>query len=160
MVLNPAAMRSDRPLRVLHCPWNIAGQSSQLAAAERALGADSRCVVIEQTAQGFAADEVHAPHNPSILARERARWRLLWRAIRWADVVHFSFGQSCLVPHAFPRLSDVTWANPLAVIWQLYCRAAWLKDLPLLSCMGKTLAVTWQGDDARQCDRSLELFDI
>src|SRR5215475_8430744 len=95
MVLNPAAMRSDRPLRVLHCPWNIAGQSSQLAAAERALGADSRCVVIEQTAQGFAADEVLAPHNPSILARERARWRLLWRAIRWADVVHFSFGQSC-----------------------------------------------------------------
>ncbi|MGL4728050.1 MAG: hypothetical protein ACRCWO_04775, partial [Bosea sp. (in: a-proteobacteria)] len=36
----------------------------------------------------------------------------------------------------------------------------WLKDLPLLSAMGKTLAVTWQGDDARQHDRSLELFDI
>jgi glycosyltransferase involved in cell wall biosynthesis len=160
MVSHPAAMRGDRPLRVLHCPWNAAGQSAQLAAAERALGADSRCVVIEETARGFPADEALTPHNPSILAREGARWRLLWRAIHWADVVHFSFGQSCLVPHAFPGLHDVNWVNPLAVIWRLYCRAVWLKDLPFLSRIGKTLAVTWQGDDARQCDRSLELFDI
>lgn len=151
---------ASRPLRILHCPWNVAGQSAQLAAAERALGADSRCVVIEETAQGFPADEVLAAPDPSIGARERARWRLLFRAISWADVVHFSFGQSCLVPHAFPSLGLVKWRNPLDVIWRFYCRAVWLKDLPLLSALGKTLAVTWQGDDARQRDRSLELFDI
>ncbi len=157
---HPAAQRGERALRVLHCPWNVAGQSAQLAAAERALGADSRCVVIEETAKGFPADEVLAPANPSILQRERARWRLLSRAILWADVVHFSFGQSCLVPNAFPDLSQINWLNPASVAWRLYCRAVWLKDLPVLSAMGKTLAVTWQGDDARQHDRSLELFDI
>ncbi len=149
-----------RPLRVLHCPWNVAGQSAQLAAAQRELGADSRCVVLEETALGFPADEVLAPPSPSIVAREKARWRLLFRAMAWADVVHFSFGQSCLVPHAYPSLGQARWTSPLDVIWRLYCRAVWLKDLRLLSGMGKTLAVTWQGDDARQRDRSLELFDI
>lgn len=155
-----AAMRGRRPVRVLHCPWNVAGQSAQLAAAERVLGADSRCVVIEETAIGFPADEALTRPNAGIIAREAARWRLLLRAMRWADVVHFSFGQSCLVPHAFPSLGDMNWLNPLAAVWRLYCRAVWLKDLPLLSGLGKTLAVTWQGDDARQHDRSLELFDI
>jgi hypothetical protein len=160
MSRDPNAMHAGRPMRILHCPWNIAGQSAELAAAERSLGADSRCVVIQETAQGFPADEVLASPNPHVLAREAARWRLLWRAIRWADVMHFSFGQSCLVPHAFPGFADVNWANPFAVIWRLYCRAIWLKDLPLLAFMGKRLAVTWQGDDARQYDRSLELFDV
>ncbi|MCO5090671.1 hypothetical protein [Bosea sp. (in: a-proteobacteria)] len=149
-----------RPLRVLHCPWNIAGQSAQLAAAERELGLDSRCVVIEETACGFPADLALAPRSPSIVQRERARWRLLWQAMRWADVVHFSFGQSCLVPNAFPDLGRISWSNPLDIVWRLYCRAVWLKDLPLLAMMGKRLAVSWQGDDARQHDRSLELFDI
>ena len=152
--------RAGRPLRVLHCPWNVAGQSAQLAAAQRELGADSRCVVLEEAALGFPADEVLAPPAPSITAREKARWHLLFRAIGWADVVHFSFGQSCLVPHAYPSLGLARWTSPLDVIWRLYCRAVWLKDLPLLSAVGKTLAVTWQGDDARQRDRSLELFDI
>lgn len=147
-------------MRILHCPWNVAGQSAQLAAAERALGADSRCVVIEETAKGFFADETLTPPKPSIPQRETARWRLLWQAIRWADVVHFSFGQSCLVPNAFPGLGRINWRNPASIAWRLYCRAVWLKDLPLLSGMGKTLAVTWQGDDARQHDRSLELFEI
>lgn len=157
---HPAALRHGRPLKVLHCPWNVAGQSAQLAAAERALGSDSRCVVLEETAQGFPADEVLAGRNPRIIEREVARFRLLWRAIRWADVVHFSFGQSCLVPHAFPGLDDINWKSPWMVAWRLYCRLVWLKDLPLLSAMGKTLAVTWQGDDARQHDRSVELFDL
>ncbi len=151
---------SGRPLRILHCPWNVAGQSAQLAAAERSLGADSRCIVIEEAARGFPADEVLAPPRPSIIDRERARWRLFWRAVSWADVVHFSFGQSCLVPHAFPSLQHVNWRSPFDVAWRVYCRAIWLKDLPLLSALGKTIAVTWQGDDARQQDRSLELFDI
>ena len=127
------ATRRTGPLRVLHCPWNIAGQSAQLAAAERALGADSRCVVIEETARGFPADEVLAPGSPSIIARESARWRLLWRAMVSADVIHFSFGQSCLMPNVFPDIKRIDWRSPASVAWRLYCRAVWLKDLPLLS---------------------------
>lgn len=155
-----SATGQGRPLRVLHCPWNVAGLSASLAAAERELGADSRCVVLQETGQGFAADECLTKPGAGVLASEAARWRLLWRAMAWADVVHFSFGQSCLVPHAFPGFGDVSWKSPVSLLRRAYARAIWLKDLPLLSAMGKTLAVTWQGDDARQHDRSLELFDI
>lgn len=159
MTPHPAAILGHRPIRILHCPWNIAGQSAQLAAAERSLGADSRCVVLEETAKGFPADEVLAPAGARIISREIARWRLLWRAMRWADVVHFSFGQSCLTPNAYPGFDEIDWQDPLRVAWRAYCRLVWLKDLPLLAALGKRLAVTWQGDDARQHDRSLELFD-
>ncbi len=157
---HPAAFRNGRPLRVLHCPWNVAGQSAQLAASERALGADSRTVVIEELLEGFPADECLTGSRPGLVEREIARWRLLWRAVRWADVVHFSFGQSCLVPHAWPGFADVSWKYPPSILRRLYARLVWLKDLPLLSCAGKRLAVSWQGDDARQRDRSLQLFPV
>ena len=35
-----------RPIRVLHCPWNIAGNAGSLARAERTLGTDSRLVTL------------------------------------------------------------------------------------------------------------------
>lgn len=150
----------QRPLRVLHCPWNIAGHSAMLAAAERRLGLDSRCVAVFETAQGFPADQAMTHPAAGRLALEAARWRLFWRAIRWADVVHFTFGQSILVPHAFPDFRPEAGRSPAAWLRRAYARLLWYADLPLLARMGKRIAVTWQGDDARQRDRSLELFDI
>lgn len=152
--------RGDRALRVLHCPWNVAGQSAELAAAERALGADSRCVVLEETANGFPADERLTVSGDGQIVRELARYRLLWRAMWWADVVHFSFGQSCLVPNAFPGFENISWRTPRTFARRMYARLLWMKDVPLLAAVGKRLAVTWQGDDARQHDRSLDLFEI
>jgi glycosyltransferase involved in cell wall biosynthesis len=116
--------------------------------------------VLDETGQGFPADERLSPVGAGLIRREMARWQLVWRAVRWADVVHFSFGQSCLVPHAYPGFAAMNWADPIAVARRSYARAVWLKDLPVLAKLGKCLAVTWQGDDARQHDRSLELFDI
>lgn len=154
-----ALSHNGAPLRVLHCPWNVAGQSAQLAAAERALGADSRSIVISETAKGFPADEALTRPGAAQLQLEWARWRLLGKALRWADVVHFTFGQGILVPHAWPDLRDVRWTSPSAVARRLYARMVWLKDLPILAAAGKRIVVTWQGDDARQHDRSLELFE-
>ena len=152
-------MAIGRPLRVLHCPWNVAGHAAQLAAAERKLGADSRCVVLWETVPGFAGDECLTGPDDGLIRREAARYRLLWRAMVWADVVHFNFGQSCLTPNAWPGLRNVC-LRPGALARRLYARLVWLKDLPLLRALGKTIAVTWQGDDARQRDRSLALFDV
>lgn len=148
------------PLRILHCPLNVVGQSAALAAAQRELGADARCIVIEESGHGMRADACLTQPGDGLVAREIARYRILWQAMRWADVVHFGFGQSCLVPNAFPGFGDLTWRQPWRWPVRLYSRLIWLRDLPLLSAMGKTLAVSWQGDDARQYDRSLELFDI
>lgn len=65
-------------LRVLHVPFAVAGNAPMLADAERELGLDSECIVLE----GSGA------------RRELERWRLLLRAVRRADVVHFDFGST------------------------------------------------------------------
>jgi hypothetical protein len=148
-----------RPLRVLHSPWNVAGQPAGLAAGERELGLDSRSVVI-QSAVGFRADESLAEPGSGFLATELARYRLFWRALRWADIVHFYFGQSCLVPDAFPGFTDLSLTKPWRLALRAYARLVWLADLPLLKAAGKKIFITWQGDDARQGDRSREMFDI
>lgn len=155
-----ASPEGGRPLRVLHCPLNVVGQSAALAAAQRELGAEARCIVIEESGHGVRADACLTRPGDGLVAREIARYRILWQAMRWADVVHFGFGQSCLVPNAFPGFSDLSWRQPWRWPMRVYSRLIWLKDLPLLRAMGKTLAVSWQGDDARQHDRSLELFEI
>lgn len=155
-----ASPERSSPLRILHCPLNVVGQSAAIAAAQRELGADARCIVIEESGHGRPADACLTHPGDGLLAREMARYRILWQAMRWADVVHFGFGQSTLVPNAFPGFEDLSWRQPWRWPARLYSRLIWLKDLPLLRAMGKTLAVSWQGDDARQHDRSLELFEI
>lgn len=139
---------------------NVAGQPAMLAAAERRAGADSRCIVIEETRPGFPADECLAGCGGGLFARETARWRLLWRVLRDCDVAHFYFGQSCLVPNARPALDATALSSLTGAVRRIYSRAIWLADLPVLGRLGKTIAITWQGDDARQHDRSLELFDV
>lgn len=147
-----------RPLRVLHCPWNLAGQQAPLAAAERRLGLDSRNVVLFEKLSGFPSDEALASQGKRAQI-ELARFRLLWRAMTWADVIHFSFGQSILLPHPFPEsIKTGSWAWD--GIMKCYARLLWYRDLQILRALGKTLFVSWQGDDARQSDRSRELFDI
>jgi hypothetical protein len=148
-----------RPLRVLHCPWNVAGQPAALAAGERELGLDSRSVVI-QSAVGFPADESLTGPGSGWLAAERGRYRLFWRALRWADIIHFGFGQSCLVPDAFPSFSGLNLTRPWRWPLRAYARLVWLADLPLLKAAGKKIFITWQGDDARQGDRSRAMFEI
>jgi glycosyltransferase involved in cell wall biosynthesis len=114
-----------------------------LARAERAAGLDSTCVVFERTGFDYEVDELLATDNP--LRFEQRRWGLLWRVLRHADVVHFNFGRTMLPP------VGVRWRDdPLHAPGRLYLRALGLRDLPLLHRAGKTIAVTFQGDDARQ----------
>jgi hypothetical protein len=157
--MNTRAADPPRRLRVLHCPWNVAGQSAALAAGERELGLDSRCVVI-QSAVDFPADESLTEPGCGQFAAELSRYRLFWRALRWADIVHFNFGQSCLVPNAFPGFSGLSLMKPWRWPRRAYARLVWLADLPILKAAGKKIFITWQGDDARQGDRSRELFEI
>jgi hypothetical protein len=142
----------QRPLRVLHTPWNIAGQSACLAAAERAIGLDSRCVVLFETGKGFPADEAYAASETDLARIEIARWRLLWRAALQADVISYSFGRSILMPNAYPDLSDLRTLPLTRWPRRLYARFVWMRDVALLKQLGKTIIVTWQGDDARQGD--------
>jgi hypothetical protein len=130
-------------LRVLHCPSNVGNNPQGLAHGERAAGLDSVCVSFDDLF-GYEADESLATPNP--LRLESRRWRLLLRALRDFDVVHFNFGRSLFPPPPPIPLG----ADPVHAPGRAYLRLLALRDLPLLRRAGKTIAVTFQGDDARQ----------
>lgn len=115
------------PLRVLHAPSAVGGHPPALARAERELGLESECVLLE----GRGA------------ARELLRWRLLRRALREADVVHFNFGSSVL-PRWWPSAH-----RGLRAPYGVYARLVELRDLDWLRRAGKAVFVTYQGDDVR-----------
>jgi hypothetical protein len=130
-------------LRVLHCPSNVGNNPQGLARGERRAGLDSTCVAFEQLF-GYQVDESLATANPVVF--EWRRWGLLRRALREFDVVHFNFGRSL-----FPLPLPISWRDdPLHAPGRAYVRLLALRDLPLLRRAGKTVAVTFQGDDARQ----------
>jgi glycosyltransferase involved in cell wall biosynthesis len=114
-------------LRVLHAPFDVAGNASSLARAERELGLESECVVLGGRGPG----------------RELERWRMLVRALRRFDVVHFNFGSTFL-----PRWWPSVHRGPRAAYGR-YARALELRDLGWLRSAGKAIFVTYQGDDVR-----------
>jgi hypothetical protein len=142
-----------RPLRVLHVPHNVGGHPAGLARAERELGVDSRAISFLPMNATTPADEVLLADGAGRMRRELRRWRLLRRALREADVVHFNFGESIL-PRAYPGRS------PGRRLYALYARAVELRDVGWLRRAGKAVFVTYQGDDARQTDVARRLYSI
>jgi hypothetical protein len=139
-----------RPLRILHVPDPVGGQAAGLARAERALGLESVAVALEPSPFGYAMDEVVREAHPSAVGFEIARLRLLIRAAREFDVIHFNFGRTILPPPARGRASRR---------YRVYGALAGLRELPLLSRAGKAIVVTFQGDDVRQGDVLRRLFE-
>ncbi len=91
---------------------------------------------------------------------ERRRLGLLRRAIRDFDIVHFNFGQTILQPRVFPDpAADPTYGQS-RLLKRTYFTAVWMADLPLLRALGKGIAMTYQGDDARQGDYCRSHFAI
>jgi glycosyltransferase involved in cell wall biosynthesis len=114
-------------LRVLHAPFDVAGNASTLAQAERELGLESESVVL-------------GGRGP---LRELERWRMLVRAWRRFDVVHFNFG-STFFPRWWPSVHRGTRAP-----YGRYARTLELRDPGWLRSAGKAVFVTYQGDDVR-----------
>jgi hypothetical protein len=136
-------------LRVLHAPHNVGTNPQSLARAERELGLASWCVTLTQNYRGYPADEVLLRGDESWPVRESKRWGLLRRALRDFDVVHFNSGQS-LAPVPDPTTLDDRHHSVLRALRHGYARTLNMNDLWLLKRAGKAIAVTYQGDDARQ----------
>jgi hypothetical protein len=147
-----------RPLRILHVPMDLGGHGSGLAAAERKLGFDSRCVTI------YAAQYANAPVEERPAAtpwrRERQRTRLFWDALRWADEVHYHFGETLLMPRRHPSLNTGKPLAPREAMVRFLARFLWAKDVPLMALLGKRLAFHFFGDDIRRRDYSLAHYEI
>lgn len=150
-----------RPIRILHCPEMVAGHPQGLVRAERELGLASWSVGFERGHFGYQADEIISVTRSNLLRREVQHWALLFRALRDFDIVHFNFGQSIAPPRIFPNVEDQGKYHPaLRRGYHLYSRLLELADLPLLKRAGKGIAVTYQGDDARQGDFCSAHFEI
>jgi hypothetical protein len=142
--------RGGRRPRILHAPIDIGGHASGLAAAQRRLGYDAICVSLYPSRHGSGrAVEPVAP-GAGLMAREAARWRLLWRAARESDIIHLYFGETLLMPRRHPDLRAGKALGPAEITRRLYARAVWGKDLPLLKALGKRLVFSFLGDDVRQ----------
>jgi len=139
-------------MRVLHAPWDVGGNAASLARAERSIGLQSWAVSFRRGVFGYPVDEVLWEPGDSWITREYRRFELFRRALRDYDVVHFNFGQSILTWGGY-----FTERHRLSMLDRLLLPIAShveLLDLPALRRAGKVIAITYQGDDARQGDYS------
>jgi glycosyltransferase involved in cell wall biosynthesis len=139
-----------QPPRVLHTPHNVGMNPQGLARAERELGLASVCVTFTQNYRDFETDEVLLDGTESWPEREWKRVGLLRRALSDFDVVHFSSGQSLFpVPDPTTVIGNHS-SSSLRRLRYGYARLLNMNDLAVLRRAGKVIAVTYQGDDARQ----------
>jgi hypothetical protein len=151
------SVANARALRILHVPNDLGGHPRALAAAQRMLGHDAVCVSLSHSPLGFNGDESHEPPlgTPGrLLGRERARFALLLRSLRWADVVHCHFGQTLMSVRAQP-VRDRARAGLAETATVAFARAIWLRDLAFWRFAGKRVVMTFYGDDVRMVDLSV-----
>jgi glycosyltransferase involved in cell wall biosynthesis len=144
-------------MRVLHAPFDVGGNAASLARAERALGLASHAVSFRQGAFEYRTDEVLWRPGDSLFRREIARAGLFRRALRDYDVLHFNFGHSILTWGGY--FTERTRLSPVERVMLSVARHVELLDLPAYRRAGKVIAVTYQGDDARQGDYCRAHFD-
>ncbi len=97
-------MTEERPLRVVHCPVNVAGVAWANVQALRELGVDAQLVVFNRGKLHPDAD-VDLRRPPGFVRGQLVQWRALMRLLPRTDVFHFYFGLT-LVPKSvqFPIL--------------------------------------------------------
>lgn len=134
--------------KILHCAHLVGGQATNIAKAERELGAKSWAASWQASVFGYPADEILWPEGAGLVTQEIRRWGLFTRAIRDFDVIHYNYGSPILNWGAL----DCRHKRQAGGLGGLYAAANQLIELPLLKKFGKVIAVTYQGDDARQGD--------
>lgn len=129
-------------IRVLHCPTDTGRNAWTLAQAEKQLGVDSTVLVFHRAWLNYPADIDLKTRELSPLGKAATIGKLILRAARDYDIIHFNAGRSLLKasPGPFPWLSRA--------------------DLAYFKAMGKGIVVTYQGCDVRQKSQCEVLFEI
>jgi len=146
-------------MRVLHTPTATGGNAPGIAAAERAAGIASECVVFAETPMEYPGKMVLFSHNDGFWRREWKRYCFFVHAIRNYDIFHFNYGES-IFPSDFVRTGNSRWATFTYYLKKIYGKVLALQDLAILRLLGKGVFVTYQGDDARQGKFCREHFQI
>jgi hypothetical protein len=127
---------------VLHCPTDTGRNAWTLAQAEKELGLQSTVLVYHSTWLGYPNDIDLRTRERSPAGKAWAIGRLLLKAARDYDVVHFNGGRS-LMP-----------GSPGLHVWLS------TTDLRYLRALGKGLVVTFQGCDTRRAGYCTEHYEI
>jgi hypothetical protein len=143
-------------LRVLHCPTSTGGNPQNLAQSERKLGLKSWSLVFKESNFLYSADEILFSEDTPVWKQQIKSWGLIFRAIKEFDVIHYNSGTSIL-PWDVPfRLYGNNFLIKYALkIYVKICRTFEQRVL-----RKKIIAVTYQGDDARQGDFCIKNFPI
>lgn len=145
--------RRNQQIKILHCPESVGGNPQSLAKAERLLGLDSWAVMRNQTQFLYDGDEVLLSGKESGVFKFLKLCWLILRAAKWADVVHYNFGDTIL---PFPVAYSSKYGRVAA--WVL--RLIGGMDVRLFFMMGKPIFVCFQGCDARQEGFSVKNYEI
>jgi glycosyltransferase involved in cell wall biosynthesis len=143
----------NRQINVLHCPESVGGNPQSLAKAERSQGLNSWAVMRTQTKFLYPGDEVLFTGKESGFVKLFKLFWLILRAARWADVIHYNFGDTIL-PFPVVAGSKYGWLGSFVL------RLLRGFDLRVFFFMRKPIFVCFQGCDARQEDFSVNNYDI
>lgn len=143
-------------MRILHCPTTTGGNPQGLAKAESQVGLESHSVAFTQNYIAYPSDEILWQENTPLWQQQWRSWLLLKRAYKKFDAVHYNAGSSIL-PWSFSN----RWASQGSPKWFLYSTYSRLCRLIERSLLKKKIiAVTFQGDDARQGDYCRKHLDV
>lgn len=144
----------SHPIRVLHAPTTVGGNSSRLAFAEKQLGLKNFCLSRSKNYFNFQADDI---------LEGNSRLKTLFKTLVWGgikilefDVIHYNFGTTI-----FPsREIELSGGKSKRFLKKIYYKILEQLDMKLASWAGKAIFVTFQGDDARQGDYCRRNYSI
>lgn len=142
-------------MRVLHCPTTTGGHPQGLAQAERRRGLQSTSVAFAQNYLGYQSDRFIYDEHETKISQQLKCWKFLLTEAKRFDVIHYNAGTPML-PWGF----SARWVNKKSsgIFFKEYCRLCAAIEKKLIEA--KVIAVTFQGDDARQGDRCLKDYDL
>jgi glycosyltransferase involved in cell wall biosynthesis len=139
-------------MRVLHAPTSTGGNPQTLSRALCKLGVESRSLVVSQNYLAYQADIVlHSP-GQSLLVREFRRLWAIATELPRCDVVHYNAGTTIASAYAVEFNFQDGVRGVLRQLYAAYLRKLQVLELAYVRWLGKTVFVTYQGDDARQGD--------
>lgn len=151
--------RSDRPPKIIHLPTTVGGNPQGLSIAFRRLGIDSESWTIVQNLFGYRADYVISVGSMGVLRRELLRLFAL-RYVFLCDFAFFNFGQTLFSPLSLVTTElESPQRRLVRRLGFIYLAILQRLEIALLRLNKVTLAVQYQGSDARQVDFTLDHFE-
>jgi hypothetical protein len=146
-------------LRVLHAPASVGGNTQALSDALREAGVASETLALQEDRYGYRADRFLWSPTDGLVRRELKRVRAVAAAAFRYDVIHYNFGTTIAWPVRL-QAGATGLRRWLARAYDWYTWTLQGIELRLHSWRGRGLVVTYQGNDARQGDYSLQHFDF